>query len=348
MSKRTNRFLYPAFLILASGLLLEIVLRAGWVPLTYDMNGLRIRFDRDVGYEVEPPLKSELNNVGFRGTAIRPGDGKKKLILLGDSMIYGWGVPYEKTLTARLIRSLGDGWDVVNMGVVGYGPDQSYVQLKKIGLKLKPTHVILGVFPANDFKDIDRVKLFEPGKDGRVRKTKRSLIDRYLSRLEVINFFRYLKFALDAKMGRDTAASPAGRLFYEFFEDNYDFDLLSHPDSAVSKRKIELMRCLLRSFHEDLKKRGISFLVLIIPSYETLYAPEELKERGVPSGGTARDVQLVESICREERIPTLNLLPPFRKNPEKLLGNPPSDRHLNPQGHAAAATLIRNALRRPS
>lgn len=60
----------------------------------------------------------DINRHGFRGpdfsmpkTSTRP-----RLVLLGDSVVLGWGVPWAKTLCPLLQRALPD-WEVVGIGV---------------------------------------------------------------------------------------------------------------------------------------------------------------------------------------------------------------------------------------
>lgn len=89
------------------------------------------------------------NKLGFRGSLPQ----KEKLIaLMGDSLIFGVGLNEDETISFNLEKITG--YSVINTGVVGYSPDQIYLQLKRDVIKLKPDIVIFTVFPGNDIDDL--------------------------------------------------------------------------------------------------------------------------------------------------------------------------------------------------
>jgi hypothetical protein len=100
-----------------------------------------------------------INQWGLRGR--EPRLEKDPILLVGDSFVFGIGVPEEQTIGARLGGALGDRVEVLNLGVPGYSTRQYRLRLESIlerldRLKKKPQAIIvcfyLGATPsgAND------------------------------------------------------------------------------------------------------------------------------------------------------------------------------------------------------
>jgi len=102
--------------------------------------------DRRLDYRVE------INSWGWRDPerprAKQP--GRKRVLILGDSMVFGTGVQYGERFGDVLERALGDDVEVVNAAVGGWGTDQQYLYLRREGFRLDPDVVILGLCLGND------------------------------------------------------------------------------------------------------------------------------------------------------------------------------------------------------
>jgi hypothetical protein len=68
-----------------------------------------------------------------------------RIAILGDSFTFGLEVRYEDTWGHQLELALGQGYQVLNFGVDGYGVDQAYLRYERDILSWKPDIVILGV-----------------------------------------------------------------------------------------------------------------------------------------------------------------------------------------------------------
>jgi hypothetical protein len=99
-----------------------------------------------------------LNSLGLRGkevALVKPQEVQRVLVV-GDSYVFGLGVDEEHSFTTHLERfldtALGDARqiEVINMGVTGYSTDQQYILFQEIGMKLFPDVVVL-VACDNDF-----------------------------------------------------------------------------------------------------------------------------------------------------------------------------------------------------
>lgn len=145
-------------------LLAEIVVRVGaFAPAM-----IKLADDREqtpyflsdnpiLGYELRPNYRdpnptnhngkfSYVNSDGQRDTerAVPRVTGKKRIILLGDSVVAGHGQPeLDLTISKTLERILGDGTEVLNFGVGGYTTLAEVELLRVKGLKYRPDAVIV-------------------------------------------------------------------------------------------------------------------------------------------------------------------------------------------------------------
>ncbi len=93
------------------------------------------------------------NSVGIRGQrefAVQPPPGVRRVLCVGDSFVFGEGLRDEETMPARLELALDASgrarWEVLNLGVHGYGTDQQWLRLRHLGFAYHPSLIVLGVF----------------------------------------------------------------------------------------------------------------------------------------------------------------------------------------------------------
>ena len=90
-----------------------------------------------------------INSGGFRGAEWPPPRaGRRRVLVLGDSFAFGWGVDEDRTLAA-LIDAAEPAWDVLNAGVSGYGTDQELLLLRRLMREARPDLVVC-LLCAND------------------------------------------------------------------------------------------------------------------------------------------------------------------------------------------------------
>jgi hypothetical protein len=76
----------------------------------------------------------------------------KRILLLGPSFAFGWGVNYEETFAARLQEKLqgaahfGPNVEVINAGVPSLGPVQGLNWFRQVGMKFEPDLVIQFIY----------------------------------------------------------------------------------------------------------------------------------------------------------------------------------------------------------
>jgi hypothetical protein len=82
-----------------------------------------------------------------------------RILVLGDSLTFGWGVPVERTYPKVLERLLNEGrptdsvYQVINAGVGNYNTVQEVTYFKERGIRYQPDEVILG-FYINDAEPV--------------------------------------------------------------------------------------------------------------------------------------------------------------------------------------------------
>lgn len=86
-----------------------------------------------------------------------------RLLMLGDSVTYGLGVPLEKTFTKVLERLLAEAdssrrYRACNAGVPAYNTGQEYRWLTRLVEPLQPDLVVLNFTPTNDYETPYRLK----------------------------------------------------------------------------------------------------------------------------------------------------------------------------------------------
>lgn len=94
-----------------------------------------------------------INSEGIRGPELLP-TPEKRILFLGDSIVFAGGVPLERTFVRQLEARLnpgcaargGYGVEVLNFGASDSGIGQHYARLLHHGLRLKPDYVFLGLY----------------------------------------------------------------------------------------------------------------------------------------------------------------------------------------------------------
>ena len=117
--------------------------------------------DPDVVFRHQPGLRKtyqgvevSFNEIGLRDRPlVKPAEHEFRVLLLGDSVTFGWGVSIDDTfgrqLEALLTKKIGRPVKTINTGVCGYNTVQEAALLEQLGDKIEPNLVML-LYVGND------------------------------------------------------------------------------------------------------------------------------------------------------------------------------------------------------
>lgn len=274
------------------------------------------------------------NRLGLRGAdvATAPAPGTFRVLVLGDSVVFGWGVAEEGTFTATLAARLAalraTPVEALNAGVMGYDTIAEAAFLEGPGLALAPGAVVLGV-SLNDY-DVT------PGYDATGVLTRRDAAGQAPSS----GLLAHSELAL---LLRWIAAWSRGALTTQALERTMrdaDGDLTAALDRGVAAAHQRFyarpapdawgrVRSGLVRIRDASAARGLPLVVAIFPEAWQLAAPD-----AVPQGHFA-------ALCAELTLRCVDLLPAFRAAQGSLFVDV---QHPNAAGFAVAAEVVAAAL----
>ena len=361
-------------------------------PYAFDPNYLiRIKGNVEKSFRRSPENGGDKivwrsNDQGYRGPALR-NESDLRVVVYGDSNIQAEFSHLKDTyafqLQENLKRRTGRTVEVINAGVIGFGPDQSVLRMAAELATLKPDVVILNVFADNDFGDIVRNRLFEMNEKGALVRSKHALTpdeafrderhrceqtiaDRiFLAKAaKKVAQFVGLGTGQDARSGLSKVdyriqlywnnvrgqwkayAARAPRCF-SAFGDTYDIDLATSPESESAKEKVALMRRVLANAAEIAEEHATSFFVQVQPSTIDLTMNFRIGYGHLTrfDGYERRNLSgAVMQACRDEMLNCIDLFPVFKDRDPTSLFFKGKDNHWNDAGQALAADVAADVL----
>ena len=275
-----------------------------------------------------------INSAGFRGPehAPEPSPGIERIVVLGDSVSWGYGVEDAEVFTERL-AARRPGTEVVNLAVSGYGTDQQSLLLERDGMTWHPALVLQQVC-ANDFRDVTQELVhgiypkprfhFSAGElvapTGAVPSA--PVLDRGLFWLETRSWlWRLVNLS---KPG----ASAVGAVRRAAWQAGLSKSSAPEPPPGLGER---LVVALLARSNGIARGGGARFAVFLAP----------------PMPATAREA--VEEFGRREGVMVFDLAVPFAQAARSGGREPlflPNDLHWTREGHEVAAAALADWLDR--
>lgn len=232
--------------------------------------------------QVRAGVEASFDELGLREERPRATDGRPRVLLLGDSVAFGYGLAQEATIARALERASTTPLEVLNAGVPGYATEQETRLLARLAPILRPKAAVLlfclrndlGVPPldpsaANDLVPRDRFA--------------RALLDRSA-----------LAFAIARALHRESVRSSR--------EDGGEPPFLTPGaiaalSSAERAATFEVARERLREYREVARAHGVTPLLVLCP--ETTLLSGEVPRAAV--------IDPLIAIGRELELPTLDL-----------------------------------------
>lgn len=128
----------------------------------YELSGHRYLYDKVLGWRNIPnwnattfdkPLTINSKGLRDREHQYRKPVDCSRILVLGDSYAWGYGVADDETFSHRLERLYSEknrNRQVINTGVSGWGTDQQLLFLREEGWKYEPDVVVVAFFIGND------------------------------------------------------------------------------------------------------------------------------------------------------------------------------------------------------
>jgi lysophospholipase L1-like esterase len=353
------------FLALLGGT--EVVLRAqgyGAIPSVW--------FDPEVGTRFHPGQtrqilaaggvfmhSAEINDLGFRGQLPDPeldGDGGLRVVCLGDSFTFGWGVEDADTYPVQLEAALEDvlaarvagdtahsgprrspvSAEVLNVGLPGYNTWQEHRLYEKLVRPMAPDVVVLGWY----LNDLDPLSYGVTGTlaplDHPLAGT--ALLDYWVRKLRK----KYPRFEFE---GFDQAAAQEIKPYYD-----QNRPLVEHNSGHPEARPyVERNLADLGALLDDLKADGVTPVLAIFPSVgqvDFLKAARADK----PAAEYEADLAIIARIQRDltefagpKGVAVVDLLVPFMDSDVRPYGEVDQS-HPSVHGYGIAAWAVLEAL----
>jgi lysophospholipase L1-like esterase len=284
-----------------------------------------------------PDFEVEHNTdaVGFRNRD--PWPMPADIVVLGDSLTFGYGVDDQSAWPALLDASLSD-LGIVNLGLIGAGPEQYLRVYQTFGAELRPRLVIAAFFPGNDFWDAGKFEEWQSdGAKGnymvwRNQDGSPEWAENPVGAFRLLLLKRSYLYNLalaTAKAYRDRESSkPAVVTLRDGTELRMlpgDFEERT-AGAERGRREFELVEDAVRRLQDQTRNNGSDLLVVIQPSKEEVYMPL--------LGAPVRDSSAsLRALLEELGVEYLDLLPRFRQQAEGKALFFESDGHPNADGY---------------
>jgi len=269
-----------------------------------------------------------------------------RILALGDSFTFGWGVEQNDTWWKFLENKLNNEdlkykYEAINLGVWMYTYDQQFLRLKEKGLKYQPDLVIQGIYWPH-LRTISTHKWIKNNEniiqitDPTIYVNKDNLLKTKDKNSFIAFLKRYSKF-FNLIIGKIQVLSLKDELITS--------DLVLLKENS-KKEYLEVWQKTLESIRQTKKfldKEGIDYLIFLIPrdvqvskkEWTPLYEEsmnEQLYQDTIPQ-------KIFTDFAFVQNIPIINLLPAFRERYSSELYFL-TDPHWQKEGHRLAAEEI--------
>lgn len=333
--------------------------------------------DEVLGAVPSPSARASFDQWGFRNRTVPK---TAEIVAIGDSHTFGNTARMEDSWPYVLQRLTGV--SVYNMGMGGYGPNQYYYLLKTRALSLKPKVVICGLYMGDDFDNaytitygLDYWKYLRQGpalkadyniwgagaasppseqKKVRIWLSQHSVLYQIVlhgplmgqtnGELQIKNAPKY-----------DPLVTSLILPEYNILEAFRPTGLLKglDQDSASVREGMRITFELLKEMNDICNQNHIQFLVVVIPTKESVFSGYLEHDSHLQLSGTIDKLIANERLAREKlfkflgggKIPYVDTLPDLKKSlGNQLYARTAADMHPNKNGYrvigeAVSATL---------
>lgn len=348
ITKVLGRLGLIGFTLVITVVLVEVASRfvfPQWAPVGGDR--AYWQYDETLGWSHRPNQRGRfefedfsadvaINSAGLRDEEhpLERVPGKKRMLLLGDSATWGFGVEQRETYGEILERRHPD-WEVINAGVSGYGTDQEYLYYKTKGAAYQPDVVLVlfsGNDPENNFHSVQywhNKPLFRVEGEGiqltNVPVPTASFSQMLANYVAKNTYFLRTTAHMFAQMSR---GNPKSEVFAEQRNDggpSHEARPADVPADPLTVAKDELALRILLALDEAVVENGARLVIV-----------------GSTLGGPPRNLVFADPRFVGSRIPYRSLTGAFKgaKEPARFEHDP----HWTPHGHTIVADKVEQFL----
>jgi lysophospholipase L1-like esterase len=260
-------------------------------------------------------------------------EGTVRILGLGDSFTFGWGVKLEdsflKQLERRMTQETGRKAETINAGVPGYGLNHYYIYLKNIGIKYRPDVIVISYF-VDDLPMSLKEELtpYEEDFPDRLQYKggffHRSRLYNFVTSAAAVVRVRNHATAVDHMRIMEVRREAWAR---------YDHPLINKGDEKTNE-KIMLLEEYLTRFKALADAIHARLVIMFIPDISHLYHPEYQHINGV-----------LKRLTTRYDIPFVDMTPIFESsNDLSTYYLFPKDAHTNVNGHQAMASALTDLI----
>jgi hypothetical protein len=282
----------------------------------------------------------ETDEHGFRNRS--PWPDRAEVVVVGDSMAYGYGVAAEQAWPSLLDDALPAS-RVITLGAPGAVPQQYTRYFERFGVPLRPKVLIYTLFPGNDIREAPVFDQWEaagsPGNydtwryfQGKVPVPGKSLLDRSYVIMSMSGLRKNLLYGFTSTTV-EIADGGRVQLAPNQYQKTMTMNRRGDPGFDAVVRATREARARARAI-------GCEFIVLLVPVKERVYQPL----LGRPFPGLTSPLEAV--LAQDEGMTVINLTGPL----ETLAGRGQTlyfevDGHPNVLGNEAIADVVVQYLR---
>lgn len=313
----------------------------------------------------------EINDLGFRNTVFSKNKTKQRIMVYGDSFIEGEFSQIDDTFSKKLEQKLndksGEDVEVINAGVMAYGPDQISLRIKDEIKDYDPDLIILSLFVGNDYGDNIRDKIYRIEGNEIVKndyhisfylRMRRKLATLFPSTAAYFHAFNQIKRGItnSQEIPEKYIESYVNRnqddcREYLILEDNKinnvfgdrgDYDIVVDPENSCSLYKIKLMEKIIEEIKKTTLENDVELLVLIIPGRLVVddHLFKKMIAREYPNFNRSLLTDITSELVEKQNINFINLYPYFLEKNINSSFYFIGDGHWNKEGQDFASQIV--------
>ena len=283
------------------------------------------------------------NSLGLRSREVEKEKTKRRVLVLGDSVVWGFGVEDNETFPS-ILNDETEGFEFINAALSDYSTKQELDYLRRDGIKLKPDVVMLGFFVGNDFVD----NLVRSGNASiRVESSWFKGLKRWVRKnIKTYEFvMRRLRGIYSVRLFLIKTGLANNEDFYQYriYIKDYDNDV---------NEAINITFDYIREMNSLTKRNNITFVMLLIPPKYQIYDKEwqaaleynRFKEDEVER---MKPTIILKDFCRKNNIEYIDLLEDLKNVKEDIYIKRDTS-HFNALGHRIIADILKDKFKNQS